>query len=47
MQWLNTKGHREVALKQAFTKWWPHITAGLKKRGAVSGEAPKVYWIGY
>ncbi|THU94815.1 chromatin remodeling complex protein [Dendrothele bispora CBS 962.96] len=32
--WLNTKGHRELALKQALTKWWTHITAGVRKRQA-------------
>ncbi|KIK71184.1 hypothetical protein GYMLUDRAFT_33320 [Collybiopsis luxurians FD-317 M1] len=30
--WLNPKGQREVALKQALTKWWFHITAGIKRR---------------
>lgn len=30
--WLNPKGHRDLALKNALTKWWPHITAGMKKR---------------
>lgn len=30
--WLNTKGHRELALKTALTKWWTPITAGMKKR---------------
>ncbi|RDB28913.1 hypothetical protein Hypma_015347 [Hypsizygus marmoreus] len=30
--WLNTKGHRELALKAALTKWWVHITAGIRKR---------------
>ncbi|KAJ7630650.1 chromatin remodeling complex protein [Roridomyces roridus] len=32
--WLNPKGHREIALKNALTKWWPHITAGLRRRVA-------------
>ncbi|KAL0950970.1 hypothetical protein HGRIS_007718 [Hohenbuehelia grisea] len=32
--WLNPKGHREIALKTAFTKWWVHVTAGIKKRSA-------------
>jgi len=30
--WLNPKGHREIALKTALTKWWTHITAGMRKR---------------
>lgn len=30
--WLNPKGHRELAVKTALTKWWPHITAGMRKR---------------
>ncbi|KAJ7783454.1 chromatin remodeling complex protein [Mycena maculata] len=30
--WLNPKGHREVALKSVLTKWWPHITSGLRRR---------------
>jgi len=30
--WLNPKGHRDLATKNALTKWWPHITAGMKKR---------------
>ncbi|KXN89866.1 Imitation switch two complex protein 1 [Leucoagaricus sp. SymC.cos] len=32
LAWLNTKGHREVALKTALTKWRVPITAGMKKR---------------
>ncbi|KAF7339722.1 Chromatin remodeling complex protein [Mycena sanguinolenta] len=32
--WLNPKGHREVALKGVLTKWWPHITSGLRRRVA-------------
>ncbi|KAJ7139826.1 ATP-utilizing chromatin assembly and remodelling N-terminal-domain-containing protein [Mycena epipterygia] len=34
MAWLNPKGHREVALKSILTKWWPHITSGLRRRVA-------------
>jgi len=30
--WLNPKGHRELALKTALTKWWVHITAGMRRR---------------
>jgi hypothetical protein len=30
--WLNPKGHRELALKTAITKWWVHITAGMRRR---------------
>ncbi|KAG6850825.1 hypothetical protein H0H93_008128 [Arthromyces matolae] len=33
--WLNVKGHRETALKAALTKWWVHITGGMKRRTAV------------
>ncbi|CCM00943.1 uncharacterized protein FIBRA_02990 [Fibroporia radiculosa] len=32
--WLNPKGVRELALKNAFTKWWPHIAPGVRKRTA-------------
>ncbi|GLB36320.1 putative williams-Beuren syndrome DDT (WSD), D-TOX E motif containing protein [Lyophyllum shimeji] len=32
--WLNVKGHREIALKTALTKWWAHITAGIRRRVA-------------
>ncbi|KAF7975793.1 hypothetical protein HWV62_8621 [Athelia sp. TMB] len=32
LQWLNPKGHRELALKNALTKWWPHIVPGIRKR---------------
>jgi len=34
--WLNPKGHRETALKAALSKWWVHITAGVRMRIAVS-----------
>jgi len=34
--WLNPKGHRETALKAALSKWWVHITAGVRRRIAVS-----------
>ncbi|KAI6044961.1 chromatin remodeling complex protein [Pisolithus marmoratus] len=30
--WLNTKGIRELALKNAITKWWNHIFPGMRKR---------------
>jgi bromodomain adjacent to zinc finger domain protein 1A len=30
--WLNPKGNRELALKNALTKWWPHIAPGIRKR---------------
>ncbi|KAF8898556.1 chromatin remodeling complex protein [Infundibulicybe gibba] len=32
--WLNPKGSREVALKTVLTKWWIHITAGVRRRNA-------------
>ncbi|EMD41798.1 hypothetical protein CERSUDRAFT_110363 [Gelatoporia subvermispora B] len=32
--WLNPKGVRELALKNAFTKWWSHIAPGIRKRAA-------------
>lgn len=35
MAWLNPKGHRELALKNALGKWSDHITAGMKKRLSV------------
>ncbi|KAG6813076.1 hypothetical protein H0H92_014135 [Tricholoma furcatifolium] len=42
--WLNVKGHRETALKGAITKWWVHITAGVRRRTAdvnVSARLPE------
>jgi len=30
--WLNPKGVRELALKNAFAKWWNHIAPGMRKR---------------
>ncbi|KAJ4486334.1 chromatin remodeling complex protein [Lentinula aciculospora] len=30
--WLNPKGQREIALKQALSKWWIHISAGIRRR---------------
>jgi bromodomain adjacent to zinc finger domain protein 1A len=35
MAWLNPKGQRELATRTALTKWWPHMTAGIRKRLAV------------
>lgn len=32
--WLNSKGNRELALKNTITKWWPHIAPGIRKRQA-------------
>ncbi|TFK57352.1 hypothetical protein OE88DRAFT_1730725 [Heliocybe sulcata] len=32
--WLNSKGVRELALKNVFTKWWSHINPGIRKRMA-------------
>ncbi|RDX55953.1 chromatin remodeling complex protein [Lentinus brumalis] len=32
--WLNPKGVRELALKNAFTKWWNHIGPGIRRRAA-------------
>ena len=37
--WLNPKGVRELALKNALAKWWPHIAPGIRRRTAVSMEA--------
>ena len=34
--WLNPKGVREHALKNALAKWWPHIAPGIRRRTAVS-----------
>ncbi|EPQ60860.1 hypothetical protein GLOTRDRAFT_135465 [Gloeophyllum trabeum ATCC 11539] len=39
--WLNPKGVRELALKNAFTKWWPHINPGIRKRMADLGANAK------
>lgn len=33
--WLNPKGVRELALKNALTKWWTHIAPGMRKRASV------------
>ncbi|KAJ7597210.1 chromatin remodeling complex protein [Mycena floridula] len=30
--WLHGKGHRELNLKTLLTKWWTHITAGVRRR---------------
>ena len=35
MAWLNPKGVRELALKNALTKWWNHIGPGMRRRAAV------------
>ncbi|KAI0757084.1 chromatin remodeling complex protein [Daedaleopsis nitida] len=32
--WLNPKGVRELALKNALTKWWNHIAPGMRRRAA-------------
>lgn len=37
--WLNSKGVRELALKNAFTKWWSHIAPGMRKRLSVCDVA--------
>ncbi|KAI8995548.1 chromatin remodeling complex protein [Trametes punicea] len=34
VDWLNPKGVRELALKNAFTKWWNHIAPGMRRRAA-------------
>ncbi|KAH9946696.1 chromatin remodeling complex protein [Amylocystis lapponica] len=34
LAWLNPKGVRELALKNAFSKWWPHIAPGVRRRVA-------------
>lgn len=34
--WLNPKGVRELALKNALAKWWDLLGAGARKRNAVS-----------
>lgn len=33
--WFNPKGHRELALKNALSKWMDHITSGIKRRLSV------------
>ncbi|KAF8167934.1 chromatin remodeling complex protein [Crassisporium funariophilum] len=40
--WLNQKGHRELALKTALTKWWVHITAGMRRRMADITASAKI-----
>ena len=37
LAWLNPKGVRELALKNALTKWWNHIAPGMRRRAAVRG----------
>jgi bromodomain adjacent to zinc finger domain protein 1A len=39
--WLNPKGVRELALKNAMTKWWTHIAPGMRKRAAVRRVHPR------
>ncbi|KAI0079592.1 hypothetical protein K474DRAFT_1658945 [Panus rudis PR-1116 ss-1] len=39
--WLNPKGVRELALKNALTKWWPHIGPGIRRRVADLSNATK------
>lgn len=36
MAWLNPKGVRELALKNALAKWWDLLGAGVRKRSGVS-----------
>lgn len=38
--WLNPKGNRELALKNALQKWWPHVAPGMRKRISVSRHFP-------
>ncbi|KAF9015331.1 chromatin remodeling complex protein [Cyathus striatus] len=40
--WLNPKGQRELALKTAVTKWWVHITAGMRRRIADQNVSAKL-----
>ena len=40
--WLNPKGVRELALKNTFTKWWPHIGPGMRRRSAVRTYSPSL-----
>jgi bromodomain adjacent to zinc finger domain protein 1A len=39
VSWLNPKGVRELALKNAMTKWWGHISPGMRKRTAVRSHS--------
>lgn len=41
--WLNPKGVRELALKNALAKWWDLLAPGVRKRAAVSS----FYWASY
>ncbi|KAI0669985.1 chromatin remodeling complex protein [Trametes maxima] len=34
VEWLNPKGVRELALKNAFVKWWNHLSPGMRRRAA-------------
>lgn len=33
--WLNPKGNRELAVKNALSKWWDLLAPGVRKRTAV------------
>lgn len=38
LAWLNTKGVRELALKNALLKWYNHIMPGMRRRASVRGK---------
>ncbi|KAL4243588.1 WAC domain-containing protein [Abortiporus biennis] len=40
--WLNPKGVRELALKNAFAKWWQHISPGMRRRAADLASTAKL-----
>ncbi|OBZ79211.1 hypothetical protein A0H81_00710 [Grifola frondosa] len=40
--WLNPKGVRELALKNAFAKWWPHIAPGMRRRATDLAMTAKI-----
>jgi len=40
--WLNPKGIRELALKNALAKWWPHIGPGMRRRAADLANCAKL-----
>ncbi|KAI0348627.1 chromatin remodeling complex protein [Trametopsis cervina] len=40
--WLNPKGVRELALKNALAKWWQHIAPGIRRRHADLAQVANV-----
>ncbi|TDL28675.1 hypothetical protein BD410DRAFT_893635 [Rickenella mellea] len=42
IKWLNPKGHRELALKNALSRWWDHLAPGVRKRTADTNAVAKL-----